>query len=155
MKDPSALKPARTPAGDVGVRHEVTCPAALYRLLYLGVGQAYRWTDRAAWSDEEIRAHLATPGLEVWTLRADGEPAGFFELEPRPDGSVQIAYFGLMPGVVGKGLGGYMLTEAVRRAWALRPTRVWLHTCTFDHPAALPNYLARGFTVTATENYTS
>ena len=54
----------------------------------------------------------------------------------------------------GRGLGGALLTEAVERAWAAGAARVWLHTCTFDHPAAIPNYLARGFTVFRTEEYT-
>jgi GNAT superfamily N-acetyltransferase len=153
MRSPEALVPARAPAADVSVRHESPCPPALYREVYRGVGGSYRWTDRAEWTDDEIAAHLSTPSLGVWTLRVGGEVGGFFELEPRADGSVQVAYFGLMPGFIGRGLGGYMLTEAVRTAWALRPTRVWLHTCTFDHPSALPNYLARGFVVTGTEDY--
>jgi GNAT superfamily N-acetyltransferase len=154
MRSPDALVPARAPRGDIEVRHESPCPPALYRTAYLGVGGQYRWTDRAEWTDEEIGAHVAAPGLGVWTLRVVGELAGFFELERLPDGSVQIAYFGLMPAFIGRGLGGYMLTQAVRTAWTLGPTRVWLHTCTFDHPSALPNYLARGFTVTGTEDYT-
>jgi GNAT superfamily N-acetyltransferase len=153
MRDPSALRPARRPAGRITIRHESPCAPPLYRELYLGVGAAHRWTDRAQGTDEEIHAHLSAEGLEVWTLRVDEAPAGFFELERLPDGSVQLAYFGLLPGFVGRGLGGYLCTEAVRRAWALAPVRVWLHTCTFDHASALPNYLARGFSVTGTEDY--
>lgn len=153
MRSPDALVPGHPPAGDIAVRHESPCTPALYRALYLGVGAEHRWTDRAAWSDEQIAAHLARPGLGVWTLRMAGDAAGFFELEPLPDGSVQVAYFGVMPAFIGRGLGGYLLTEAVRTAWTYTPTRVWLHTCTFDHPSALPNYLARGFAVTGTEDY--
>jgi GNAT superfamily N-acetyltransferase len=153
MRDPSALRPARVPHGNPTTRLEARGAPSLYRALYLGVGGDYRWTDRAGWSDEQIEAHLATPGLELWTLRVDDDIGGFFELEPRADRSVQIAYFGLLPAFVGRGLGGFLCTEAVRRAWALGPERVWLHTCTFDHPAALPNYLARGFSVTRVEDY--
>jgi GNAT superfamily N-acetyltransferase len=153
MRDPDALVPAAAPPVDVTVERESPCAPALYRRLYLGVGTAYRWTDRAGWTDDDIAAHLATPGLEIWVARVDAEEAGFFELEPMADGTVQIAYFGLLPGFVGRRLGSYLLTEAVRRAWSLAPSRVWLHTCTLDHPAALPNYLARGFTVVRTEEY--
>jgi hypothetical protein len=41
----------------------------------------------------------------------------------------------------------------VSAAWALAPTRVWLHTCTLDAKAALPNYLARGFRPFKEERY--
>jgi len=153
MRDPAALVAAAAPTVDVTVERESPCAPGLYRRMYLGVGSEYRWTDRARWTDEDIAAHLATPKLEIWIARVYGEDAGFFELEPMPDGTVQIAYFGLLAGFVGRKLGGYLLTEAVRRAWSLAPSRVWLHTCTLDHPAALPNYLARGFTIVRTEQY--
>jgi len=153
MRDLAALRPARVPDTPVGLRLESNCAPDLYRTLYLGVGEAYRWTDRAAWTDAEIAVHLAQPGLEVWVARVAAELAGFFELRPCDDGSVEVAYFGLLPAFVGRGLGGHLITEALRRAWALRPERVWLHTCTFDHPAALPNYLKRGLVVTRVETY--
>jgi GNAT superfamily N-acetyltransferase len=66
---------------------------------------------------------------------------------------VEIAYFGLLPAFVGRGLGGYLLTVATERAWELAPPRVWLHTSTLDHPAALPNYLKRGFVISRRETY--
>jgi hypothetical protein len=69
------------------------------------------------------------------------------------DRSVEVAYFGIVPTEFGKGFGKYLLSCAVRDAWALRPTRVWLHTCTLDHANALPNYVARGFAVYKTEEY--
>jgi GNAT superfamily N-acetyltransferase len=61
------------------------------------------------------------------------------------DGAVEIAYFGLLPEYFGRGWDGHLLTRAVETAWGLGASRVWLHTCTLDHPAALPNYLRRGF----------
>ena len=82
-------------------------------------------------------------------------PAGYFELEREEDGSVQVAYFGLLPEFVGRGLGKYLLTRAVEEAFDLGASRVWLHTCTLDHPGALPNYLARGFRKTREETYTA
>jgi ribosomal protein S18 acetylase RimI-like enzyme len=142
--------PAREPL--VAVR-EHPCPVDRYRALYLGVGEAYHWTDRAEWTDAEIRDHVSLDGVEVWTARVGGVLAGFFELRDWPDGSTEIAYFGLLPAFVGRGLGGALLTEALREAWARQPTRVWLHTSSLDHPAALANYRARGFAVTRTEEY--
>ena len=69
------------------------------------------------------------------------------------DDSVEVAYFGLVPEALGRGLGKHLLSCAVRDAWALGPARVWLHTCTLDHPNALPNYVARGFVPYKTEEY--
>jgi GNAT superfamily N-acetyltransferase len=81
------------------------------------------------------------------------ETAGYFELRKCEDGSIEIAYFGLMPQFIGRGLGKHLLTRAVEQAWAARANRVWLHTCTLDDPAALPNYLKRGFKPFKTEYY--
>jgi GNAT superfamily N-acetyltransferase len=80
--------------------------------------------------------------------------AGYFELREHDDGSVEIAYFGLLPAFIGRGWGKYLLTRATQAAWELGPNRVWLHTCTLDHPSALPNYLKRGFRPVRTEVYT-
>lgn len=132
------------------------CDPGLYRELYAGVGSDYQWRDRRSWSDEQLRAHLEDPSITVWVLREGSSPRGFFELARHDDGSVEIAYFGLLPGGIGRGLGRALLTSAIDEAWRVEPapSRVWLHTCTLDHPAALPNYLARGFQVTRTERYT-
>ena len=145
---------APVPPGFV-VRQELSDPA-VYRELYDGVGRDYHWRDRRSWSDERLRAHLENPDISVWVLRERSSPRGFFELARRDDGSVEIAYFGLMPEAIGRGLGRVLLTRAVEEAWSLNPVpvRVWLHTCTLDHPSALSNYLARGFRVTRTESYT-
>jgi GNAT superfamily N-acetyltransferase len=145
---------ATFPAGFV-VRQE-TCSPDLYRELYGGVGKPYHWRDRLTWTDDQLRAHLGKPSIAVCVLREGDAPRGFFELARQDDGAVEIAYFGLMPSGVGRGLGRALLTTAIAEAWRLQPapSRVWLHTCTLDHPAALPNYLARGFKVTHTEQYT-
>ncbi len=89
--------------------------------------------------------------LHLLTLAA--APAGYFELEAHADASAEIVYFGLLPEFHGRGLGGFLLSEAVREAWATGAPRVWLHTCTLDSPAALPNYLARGFRPFKEERY--
>jgi GNAT superfamily N-acetyltransferase len=154
MRDPAALRGAAL--SDPAVRFERAdpCPTSLYRTLYQDVGEAYHWRDRLAWSDDALADHLARPGVEVWVLRVGGERAGYAELVRHDDGSVEIAYFGLRSGFHGRGLGKHLLTATVRRAWASGASRVWLHTCTLDGPAALPNYVARGFTPYRTESYT-
>jgi GNAT superfamily N-acetyltransferase len=116
-----------------------------YRRLYEGVGGRWHWRDRNAWSDERLTEHLARLEIRVWECRVADESAGFFELERRDDGSVEISYFGMLESFIGRGLGKAMLTRAADEAWALGASRVWLHTCTLDSPNALPNYKARGF----------
>jgi GNAT superfamily N-acetyltransferase len=96
------------------------------------VGRAYHWVDRLVWSEERWRARLQQPGLQLHLLSWAGAPAGYYELEPHGDGSVEIAYFGLLPEFLRRGLGGHLLTAAVEDAWRLGATNVWLHTCTLD-----------------------
>lgn len=150
MRDPAALRPAGAPR--VPARLEEVDPSAfaVNRRLYAGVGDAYGWTDRLVWP-EDLWARWCDRVL-TWRLLAGEaeEEAGFFELGCQPRGTVEIMIFGLLPQWHGAGLGGWMLTEAILRAWDLHPDgtrRVWVHTRTLDAPSALPNYLARGLRI--------
>jgi ribosomal protein S18 acetylase RimI-like enzyme len=147
------LRPRRISDAAVRVDRVKPCAPALWRALYEGVGGAYHWVDRLPWTDAQIREYLDDPSVSLFVLTVEGTVAGYFELKRYDDHSVEIAYFGLLPAYFGRGLGGYLLTEAAERAWELSPSRVWVHTSTLDHPAALSNYLARGFTIYRREEY--
>lgn len=131
----------------------------LYRQCYRTVGEAFHWRDRWDWTDAEINKHLADPTIQLFVAtraatKKQANLAGWYELRcVAEDDSVEIAYFGIVAAEFGRGFGKHLLSSAVRDAWALGPKRVWLHTCTLDHPNALPNYLARGFTPYRTEAY--
>ena len=153
MTEPALLDGAPAPPGEVVVTRAVEPDPALWRFLYTEVGRQHHWVDRLGWSDEDIVAYLADPSLELWVLRVEGEPAGYFELRRQEDRSVEIAYFGLLPAFVGRGLGKFLLTRAVECAWDRGAARVWLHTSSLDHSSALPNYLARGFSIWKQEVY--
>lgn len=153
MRAPGELKPAATPVPEPAVTRLQPCSPAMFRHLYAEVGRAFRWTDRLSWTDEQIDEHLASRRISIWLLSWQDVPAGYFELREHDDRSVEIAYFGLLPDFIGRGWGKYLLTQAARAAWDLGPSRVWLHTCTLDHPAALPNYLKRGFRPVREETY--
>jgi GNAT superfamily N-acetyltransferase len=155
MLSPEQLHPAADPGEPPRLERLEECPGSFFRYLYAEVGRAYHWTDRLAWTDDQVGSHLADPDVSLWLLSSRGAPAGYFELRRHQDRSVEIAYFGLLPEFVGRGWGGYLLTLAVRSAWGLEPERVWLHTCTLDHAAALPNYLKRGFRPVRQEVYTA
>ena len=153
MTDAGDLETAPAPSDAAVVERLEDAPPALWRHLYTEVGKQYRWVDRLGWTDEQIAGYLADPALELWVLRVARETAGYFELRACDDGSVEIAYFGLFPAFVGKGLGKFLLSRAAERAWARGATRVWLHTSSLDHSSALPNYLARGFRIWRQETY--
>jgi GNAT superfamily N-acetyltransferase len=153
MRSADELMPAPTPRPEPQVERMSECPVSFFRYLYEEVGRAYQWTDRLGWSDQMIRAYLATPGVSLWLMSWEKAPAGYFELRQHDDSSVEIAYFGLLPDFIGRGWGKHLLTRAVQSAWQLGTDRVWLHTCTLDHPAALPNYLKRGFRPVRKEVY--
>ncbi len=148
LTDPERLRPSewRDPRAAV-----VPCrpTVGFYRYLLATVGGPWGWTSRVGWDDERLAHVLADPAVRVFVLLYDGCPAGFFELCRGPS-ETEVVYFGLAPEFIGRGLGGPLLTAAVREAFVDRPARVWLHTCADDAPAALPNYLARGFVVTHT-----
>ena len=84
---------------------------------------------------------------EIYRLRCEGETAGFASWTASATGQAEIAYFGLLPGFIGRGLGKFLLDWAIRRAWEGKTERVWLHTCQYDHPGALAVYLKAGFRV--------
>ena len=154
LRSPDQLRAADATDASVAFAHRPTVSVDAYRRLYAAVGFRWYWRDRNVWSDERLAAHLARPEISIWEAIVDGESAGYFELERHPDDdSVEIAYFGLAEPFIGRGVGKAMLTRAAREAWALKPNRVWLHTCTLDSARALPNYKARGFTPYRTETY--
>jgi GNAT superfamily N-acetyltransferase len=152
MTSPADLKPAGEAGPGVRLEPMASCPWHFYRYLYTEVGRPYHWRDRLPWTEAQFREWLAGPST-VWLLTVEGAPAGFFELRTHPDDSVEIAYFGVFPEFQSRGLGKLLLTRAVEAAWAGGPGRVWLHTCTLDHPGALPNYLKRGFRTVREEQY--
>lgn len=153
LTDPGQLRPARRTDTAWRLDRVDECPASFFRYLYAEVGRAHHWVDRSGWSDAQVRARLDRPGVSLWVLSLGGAPAGYFELERHDDGSVEIAYFGLLPEFKRRGLGKHLLTLAVEEAWRAGARRVWLHTCTLDDPAALPNYLDRGFQPFRKESY--
>ena len=116
-----------------------------YRYLYDAVGRVWRWHERRRFSDEKLGAILADPNVDVMVLYANGEPAGYAELDRRQAGEAELAYFGVTPPFIGKGVATLLLRAALESAWRENPTRVWVHTCNLDHPRALSFYQRAGF----------
>lgn len=135
------------PRDDLHILHSRRPTIAWYRFLYDAVGRDWNWTSRKKLSDSALSAIIHDPRDEIHVLFVDGVPAGFVELDRRVEGEIEITQFGLMPEFIGQGSGKYFLQWSIDRAWSYNPKRLWLHTCTEDHPAAIPNYLKAGFAV--------
>ena len=120
---------------------------AFYRYLYNTVGEEYLWWLRRAATDADLAALLRDPAISIHTLYADGEPAGFCELDARPWPDINLSYFGLMPRSVGTGIGLAFLRCAVDECWRHGARVMTVNTCNADHPRALPTYLRAGFQV--------
>jgi GNAT superfamily N-acetyltransferase len=133
------------PLDGMSVRHVPAPSVEFYRGLYNAVGKDYDWYSRRIMTDAALAAIIENPLDEMHVLEVNGEPAGFAELDRRQPGEVELVQFGLTQPFVGRGLGRWFLEWTIDRAWSYAPRRFWLHTCSLDHPAALPNYLKRGF----------
>jgi GNAT superfamily N-acetyltransferase len=151
LTDPTAIRPAAPPGtkGHIEIARVDPPDGATSRWFYVEVGRPHQWTDNLHRTDAEWQAWAEK--VETWVATIDGSKAGYYELHREPDGTaVEIAYFGLLPHAQGRGLGGHLLTHALRTAFERAP-RVWVHTCTLDGPHALANYKGRGLRPFRTE----
>ncbi len=144
-------KPTRPPAAPphrlhVALRRAREPTVAFYRFLYNTVGAAWLWYERRAMDDAALQAIIHDEGVEIYVLYVDGVPTGFAELDRREEPDIELAYFGLAPEFMGRGLGTFLLSSAIDTAWSYKPKRLWVHTNTLDHPSALPLYQRFGFT---------
>ena len=125
----------------------------LNKFFYKQVGKKHRWIDRLSWTDEKWINFISNKNLETYVISESEDLIGFFELLYNPNlNETEISYFGLLEEYIGKGIGGYALSEAIKKSFEKNIKRVWLHTCTLDHPNALKNYIARGMRVFRKEN---
>ena len=139
--------PTPVPAAKLALMRVERCTVSFYRYLYNVVGEPWLWYERRLWSDARVAELLARPDVELYVLYAWGAPAGYFELVRAAGGDTELAYFGLVPEFIGRGFGAWFLNAAIDTAWLGTAQRVWVHTCTYDHPRALGLYQRCGFRV--------
>ena len=124
----------------------------LNKFFYKQIGKNYQWVDRLIWTDKNWIEYVSSPNLFTFVLKNNDDIAGFFELMYHKDKlETEIAYFGLLKEYFGKKLGGYMLSEVIKKSFSYNVKRVWAHTCSLDHKNALKNYLSRGMKIYNTE----
>jgi GNAT superfamily N-acetyltransferase len=149
MHSPDQFRPKRCADGRLQIREKKERDWRFNRDLYLAVGEMWSWNDKRVWTDEQWKGYGLAPELRTFAAYYDNSLAGYYELRRDGEGGVEIAYFGLLPEFIGRGLGGALLTNAIEEAWRTSSSvsRVWVHTCTLDHPGALGNYQARGMVI--------
>jgi GNAT superfamily N-acetyltransferase len=147
MRSPEQLRPKECADAQFQVRERIDRDWHFNRDLYLAVGEQWDWIDKRPWTDEHWKEYAAAPELRTFAAYYGDVLAGYYELRRDAEGGVEIAYFGLLPEFIGRGLGGPLLTGAIEQAWRMSPERVWVHTCNRDHPKALANYQARGMVI--------
>jgi GNAT superfamily N-acetyltransferase len=116
-----------------------------FRDLYRRVGEEWLWFSRLQMSDADLTAIIQSPLVEVHALVQDGHDEGLLELDFREPGQCELAFFGVTAKLIGSGAGTWLMNRALERAWSRQVARVWVHTCTLDHPAALAFYQRSGF----------
>jgi GNAT superfamily N-acetyltransferase len=144
MTEPRQTGSAALPAG-LALRDVARADPTWYRDLYRRIGEQWLWFSRAVMTDGQLGALLADPTTEILALEGDsGTALGLAELRRAP-AEVEIAMFGVVPALAGTGAAHGLMQAALARAWSRGVGRVWLHTCSFDHPAAVPFYRRAGF----------
>ena len=134
------LAPERT-----AIQQALQPTVSFYRYLYCHVGGPWLWYERRAMDNDMLRAIIHDPAVSIHVLYFDGVPAGYVELDSRVDHEIELAYFGLFPEFIGRGLGPWLLNWALDTAWNREPSRIWVNTCNLDHPKALLCYQRAGF----------
>ncbi|PDT90180.1 GNAT family N-acetyltransferase [Bradyrhizobium sp. Y36] len=133
------------PPGNWTLR-KVDAPALdWYRDLFRRVGEEWLWFSRARMSDTELAAIIHAPDTDVYALSADGRDEGLLELDFHEPGQCELVYFGVTGRLIGTGAARFLMNRALERAWSRDVSRVWVHTCTLDHPSAVAFYQRSGF----------
>jgi len=127
------------------IRHIQVPGLNWYRNLYRVVGEEWLWFSRLQMSDADLAAIIRSPLVEVYALVQDGRDEGLLELDFREAGQCELVYFGVTAGLIGTGAARFLMNRALETAWSRELRRVWVHTCTFDHPSAVAFYQRSGF----------
>ena len=133
------------PAGVWTLRRVETPDLDWFRDLYRRVGEEWLRFSRMRMRDAELAAIIHSPLVEVYAQVHEGRDEGLLELDFRDAGQCELAFFGVTARLIGSGAGRWLMNRALELSWSRPVTRVWVHTCTFDHPSALAFYQRAGF----------
>jgi len=146
------LKKVKKPSENYSVELASPKDFQLNKFFYKNIGKNCQWIDRLIWTDSNWSDYVSNKKLSTYILKDKDEIAGYFEqLFIIDSKETEIVYFGILDEYFGKKLGGYLLSEAIERSFAMGSSRVWVHTCSLDHKNALANYLSRGMKIFKSE----
>ena len=124
----------------------------LNKFFYKEIGKNHRWTDRLSWNDKSWINYINNSSVVTYVLKNKEDLVGYFEQNFNNQKlECEIAYFGILEEYFGKKLGGYLLSEAIKKSFEKNSKRVWVHTCSLDHKHALSNYISRGMKIFQTD----
>ena len=152
LKSLKDFKEVKQPSEDYSVELVNPKDFQLNKFFYKNIGKNCHWIDRLVWTELDWTKYISDQKLSTYILKNKDEIAGYFELLFNKDTKeAEIAYFGILDEYFGKKLGGYLLSESIKRSFAMGCERVWAHTCSLDHKHALRNYLSRGMKIFKSE----
>jgi ribosomal protein S18 acetylase RimI-like enzyme len=152
LKSLKDFKEVKQPSEDYSVGLVNPKDFQLNKFFYKNIGKNCHWIDRLVWTELDWTKYISDQKLSTYILKNKDEIAGYFELLFNKDTKeAEIAYFGILDEYFGKKLGGYLLSESIKRSFAMGCERVWAHTCSLDHKHALRNYLSRGMKIFKSE----
>ena len=152
IKSINDLNEVEKPIGNYSINLVDPIDFRLNKFFYKQIGQKYFWKDRLEWSNQKWIDYVSDEKLSTYVLKNNEEIAGYFELIfHKTKAEAEIVYFGILEDFFGKKLGGYLLSQAIKKAFELDIKRVWLHTCSLDHKNAVKNYLSRGMAIFKSE----
>ena len=152
IKSLSNLVEAKKPLDNLLLQKVDPPDFQLNKFFYKEIGKKHRWVDRLVWSDKNWNDYLNTTGISTFILKYDKDLVGFFEqIYHKNNFETEIAFFGILEEYIGKKLGSYLLSEAIKKSFEFGSKRVWVHTCSLDHKNALSNYISRGMQIYKTE----
>lgn len=131
---------------DLTLRPVAEAEPTWYRDLYRCIGDPWLWFSRLDLNDQALAEILHDPAVEVFALVRESRDVGLLELDRRDPDNVELAFFGVVPDMIGQGAGHWLMAMAIALAFGPGPSRFWLHTCSLDHPGALAFYRRAGFT---------
>ena len=148
----SELIEAKKPLKNLHLEKIEPADLQLNKFFYKEIGKKHRWTDRLTWSNKNWTDYLNNSGVFTYILKNKEDLVGYFEQNNYlPQHECEIAYLGILEEYIGKKIGAYLLSQAIKKSFETGSKRIWVHTCSLDHKHALDNYLSRGMKVFKSE----
>ena len=153
IKSINELIEVKKPLENLHLEKVLPADFQLNKFFYKEIGKKHRWIDRLVWSDKNWNDYLNTLGVATYVLKNNEDLVGYFEQNIYSQKKeCEIAYFGILEEYIGKKIGSYLLSEAIKKSFETGTKRIWVHTCSLDHKHALDNYLSRGMKVFKSES---